>query len=368
MCLTELGAGSDLSRIRCRATRNGAEWTIAGEKIFISGGDQEMSEDILHLVLARTSDDGLRGLSLFLCPSSNARGGRNGISVMRIDEKMGLHASPTCHLLFADAELVGDEGKGLAAMFTMMNHARLKVALQGVAHAGRAYDMAAHYAAERIQGRGSDGASVAIDRHPDIRRMLDEIAALTVGGRGLVHLALTAMEKGDDPDLVEFLTPLAKVYCTKAGIRAAELGMQVLGGYGYLREYRLERTYRDARVTAIYEGANGIHERAISTRLLSSAPGDAFERFIESEVDERQVARWAGARAEVAAATIPAVLSYDYFALTAETTMQAIWTRVLSTACEHPRPDWLKRIAQRAKARSQRRTEFFPKLVSDQTK
>ena len=140
MCLTEPSAGSDLSRITCRAVPDGAQWRISGEKIFISGGDQDISDEILHLVLARTSDNGVKGLSLFLCPSTKTDGTRNAVKVTRIEEKMGLHASPTCQMLFdgAEAELIGEEGRGLAAMFTMMNHARGDVALQGVAHAARA--------------------------------------------------------------------------------------------------------------------------------------------------------------------------------------------------------------------------------------
>ena len=139
MCLTEPGAGSDLARIRCRAVQAGDGWQISGEKIFISGGDQDMSARILHLVLARTSDNGVKGLSLFLCPCTRADGTRNAVTVTRIEEKMGLHASPTCQLAFdgAEAELIGAEGQGLAAMFTVMNHARADVALQGVAHSAR---------------------------------------------------------------------------------------------------------------------------------------------------------------------------------------------------------------------------------------
>ncbi|HPQ97639.1 MAG TPA: acyl-CoA dehydrogenase family protein, partial [Thiolinea sp.] len=152
MCLTEAGAGSDLSRIRTRAVQDGDGWRIDGQKIFISGGDQDLSQGILHLVLARSgpADSGVKGLSLFLC-LSDVDGERNKISITRIEEKLGLHASPTCQMEFdgAKAELIGTEGKGLAAMFTMMNHARLDVALQGVAHASRAHAIASAYAAER---------------------------------------------------------------------------------------------------------------------------------------------------------------------------------------------------------------------------
>ncbi len=359
MCLTEPGAGSDLSRIRCRAERGADGWRVAGEKIFISGGDQDMSARILHLVLARTSDDGVKGLTLFLCPSERADGARNAIAVTRIEEKMGLHASPTCQLAFdgAEAELIGDVGGGLAAMFTMMNHARLDVALQGVAHAARAYDVAGAYAAERIQGRTTEGAPARLDEHADVRRMLEEIDALAIGGRAIAHLAYVALEKGDDPDLVEFLTPIAKVYCTEAGMRAAELGQQILGGYGYLSEYRLEQTYRDARVAAIYEGANGVHERMLATRFLGRPPTAAFERFVEAErerLDAPEIAEtlalWRAARDRLARAADPTPLAHDYARLTGLTLLSCLWARVAAAASSHPEPERIARAARRARA------------------
>lgn len=352
MCLTEPGAGSDLSRIRCRAEQ-GDSWTITGEKIFISGGDQNLSERILHLVLARTSDNGVKGLSLFLCPCTRADGSRNAVTVTRIEEKMGLHASPTCQLAFdgAEAELIGEEGKGLAAMFTMMNHARLDVSLQGVAHAARAHDIAATYAAERVQGRGADGQPVTLDHHADVRRMLDEADSLAIGGRAIAHLALVTMERGDNPDLVEFLTPLAKVFCTEAGMRAAELGMQVLGGYGYLREYRVEQTYRDARITAIYEGANGIHARMLATRLATTAPGDAFEAFLVAQAArfpdsgiKALVAGWQASRDTLKAAKDPADLAQGFLEDSTKALLACIWSTISENAAQHPDPARLNRL------------------------
>ena len=284
MCLTEAGAGSDLSRIRCRAVPDGDHWRIEGEKIFISGGDQDMSQGILHLVLARSGapQDGLRGLSLFLCPSE-IDGVRTPVTVTRIEEKLGLHASPTCQLAFdgARAELVGEPGRGLAAMFTMMNHARLDVALQGVGHAARAHAIAAAYAAGREQGRLPDGSPAMLDDHLDVRRMLDEQRDLTRAARGMVHLALVELERGDRPALVEFLTPVCKIYATEAGLRAADLGIQILGGYGYLEEYGLSQIWRDARITAIYEGANGIHALGLATRGLRLDGGAAIGQFAD---------------------------------------------------------------------------------------
>lgn len=284
MCLTEPGAGSDLARIKCAATQTAEGWRISGEKIFISGGDQNLTDRILHLVLARTSGNGVKGLSLFLCPSDRADGERNNISVTRIEEKMGLHASPTCQLAFdgAEAELIGIEGGGLGAMFILMNHARIDVALQGVAHSARAFDIAQTYAAQRSQGRLADGSPAVLSDHADVKRMLSEIDTNTKVARGIAHIALVELEKGTSPDLVEFLTPLAKICGSEAGIRSAELAMQVLGGYGYLREYEIEQTYRDARIGAIYEGANGIHMRALAQRHALSAAGIAFGAWISN--------------------------------------------------------------------------------------
>ena len=352
MCLTEPGAGSDLSRIRCRAEDAGG-WHITGEKIFISGGDQDMSDRILHLVLARTGPDPIRGLSLFLCPCTRSDGSRNAVTVTRIEEKMGLHASPTCQLSFdgAEAELIGQEGKGLAAMFTMMNHARLDVALQGVAHAARAHDIAATYAAERVQGRGADGSAVTLDQHADVRRMLDKIDALAMGARTMAHLALVTLERGDAPDLVEFLTPLAKVYCTEAGMRAAELGLQVLGGYGYLREYRVEQTYRDARITAIYEGANGIHARMLATRLAGAAPGEAFATFLAEQADltadpevAERLARWQDTRARLRGAPDPTVLAHDHLRDSTRALLAVIRARLTHFRGLHVDPRRIERV------------------------
>jgi len=241
MCLTEPGAGSDLSRVRTRAVQNGDQWTLNGEKIFISGGDQDMSEDILHVVLARTgaAEAGVKGLSLFITGKSQAG---STLKVTRIEGKLGLHASPTCHMVFDDtpAELIGSEGEGLQAMFTLMNHARLDVALQGVAHASRAHAISLAYATDRKQGRRADGQPAVLSDHADVRRMLDQQRRLTLTGRALVHLTLVASEQGNAA-LVDFLTPICKVYCTQAGLDAADLGIQILGGYGYLTEYGVDQ-------------------------------------------------------------------------------------------------------------------------------
>jgi 3-(methylthio)propanoyl-CoA dehydrogenase len=339
MCLTEPGAGSDLSMVRTRAMPGDGGWRISGEKIFISGGDQDLSEDILHLVLARTGapEEGVKGLSLFLCPSE-IDGARNAISVTRIEEKMGLHASPTCQLLFdnAHAELIGAEGEGLRAMFTMMNHARLDVALQGVAHAARAHDIARAYACERKQGRKADGSPAVLIDHADVRRMLNTQRSLALGARAMCHLALVELELGKRPQLVEFLTPLCKVFATEAGMRSADLGIQILGGYGYLHEYRVEQTFRDARITAIYEGANGIHELGLATRGLGvhqGAGADAFADLVSELADGDAdvlalLAAWQQLREEVVASEKPADLAHAFSQASAQLFFRAVWIRM----------------------------------------
>ncbi|SFA68958.1 hypothetical protein SAMN05421688_0066 [Poseidonocella pacifica] len=336
MCLTEPGAGSDLSRIRTKATRSGDGWVIDGEKIFISGGDQDLSEDILHLILARTgaTEDGIKGLSLFLAGKRDAGA---AVTVTRIEEKMGLHASPTCQMAFAGcpAELVGEEGAGLTAMFVLMNHARLDVSLQGVALAARAHRLASAYAAERTQGRRADGRDAVLAEHPDVRRMLDEQRCLEIGARGMAHVALVEMMRGTRPALVEFLTPICKVFCTEAGISSANLGIQILGGYGYLTEYGMAQTWADARITAIYEGANGIHELAIATRGLRQAGGagaDAFDALIEELTDHPAILNlrdiWRQARARLLEVEDPAALAHDFAQLSCALFHRAVCARI----------------------------------------
>ncbi|WP_108260423.1 acyl-CoA dehydrogenase family protein [Mangrovicoccus ximenensis] len=359
MCLTEPGAGSDLSRIRTKARREGGGWRIDGEKIFISGGDQDLSGGILHLVLARTGapEDGVKGLSLFLCPSADAEG-RNAVTITRIEEKLGLHASPTCQMAFdgARAELVGQEGAGLMAMFTMMNHARLDVSLQGVAHASRAAQVAAAYAAERMQGRRPDGSPAALADHPDVRRMLDEQRALALGARAMALITFVAMERGDSGALVDFLTPVSKIFCTEAGIRAADLGIQVLGGYGYLTEYRVSQTWRDARITSIYEGANGIHALATATRGLKSPAGsEAFAALVaDLGAGSPEIAAlleiWQARKAEVLASAAPAELAHGFAALTGELFWRAAPVRRPRREERRQRPDRRNQVVLQRRA------------------
>ncbi|MBX2884617.1 MAG: acyl-CoA dehydrogenase family protein, partial [Granulosicoccus sp.] len=286
--------GSDLSRIRTHAQEKKGSWRISGEKIFISGGGQDLSEGILHLVLARTGkpDTGVKGLSLFLCPS-HIDGTENSVAVVRLEDKLGLHASPTCHMHFADAEaaLVGKEGEGLKAMFTMMNYARTDVALQGVGHASRAHQIALEYASTREQGRTSSGQAAVLTDHADVRQMLDKQANLALGGRAMCHITIARTLPGTSQELTDILASLCKVFCSEASTTAADLGIQILGGYGYLHEYGMEQIWRDARITSIYEGANGIHARALATRgFQHKETKELFVSFISSLFDDKTLA------------------------------------------------------------------------------
>lgn len=350
MCLTEAQAGSDLSAIRCRAENTPDGWRITGEKIFISGGDQDMSPEIMHLVLARSGEgaSGMDGLSLFVCARQPA------VSVTRLEDKMGLHASPTCQMLFdgAKAALIGTEGQGLRAMFTMMNHARIDVALQGVAHATRAGDIAAAYAATRVQGRQADKSPALLHDHADVQRMLDTQRHLAMGARAMCHITLVALERGDSPALCDFLTPVCKVFGSEAGSRSADLGIQILGGYGYLREYGLDQIWRDARICAIYEGANGIHARTIATRGLRPGGGaDEFGALIAqlaqgSPAVMQRLADWQDWRNVMTRAADPLPQAHAFMQETAALFCAAAWVRIGAVCAYSHRPDEIERLAR----------------------
>lgn len=293
MNLTEPQAGSDVGALRTRAEPAAdGKWSITGTKIYISFGDHDLADQIVHLVLARTpgAPAGTRGLSLFLVPkfrpkADGAPGEANDIRVVSIEHKMGLHASPTCVLSFGDegeciGELIGAEGGGIAAMFTMMNNARLNVGLQGVQVAERATQRAVAYARERVQGaRG--GAPTAIIEHPDVRRMLMRMKAQTQAARALVYLAAGAVDRAVLGDAaakgqVDLLTPLAKAHGTDIGNEVASLGIQVHGGMGYVEETGAAQHFRDARITPIYEGTNGIQAADLVGRKLGLDNGGVF--------------------------------------------------------------------------------------------
>jgi alkylation response protein AidB-like acyl-CoA dehydrogenase len=290
MNLTEPQAGSDVGALRSTATPLGdGTFRIKGTKIFISFGDHDMAGNIVHLVLARTpgAPAGTKGISLFLVPkyrldADGTPGDFNDVRTVSIEHKMGLHASPTCVLSFGDNDdcigtLVGPELGGIRAMFTMMNNARLNVGLQGVQVAERATQRAVAYARERVQGY-RDGQQVAIIEHPDVRRMLLRMKAQTQAARALVYYAFGQLDRARAGDAaadkrVELLTPLAKAHGTDLGNEVASLGVQVHGGMGYIEETGAAQHFRDARITPIYEGTNGIQAADLVGRKLSMDNG-----------------------------------------------------------------------------------------------
>jgi alkylation response protein AidB-like acyl-CoA dehydrogenase len=292
MNLTEPQAGSDVGALRAQAKPRGdGSWSVSGTKIFISFGDHDMADNIVHLVLARTPDapPGTRGISLFLVPkyrldADGNPGEANDVRVVSIEHKMGLHASPTCVLSFGDhgeciGELIGPELGGMRAMFTMMNNARLNVGLQGVQVAEAATQRAVAYARDRVQSprAGATGReSVPIIEHPDVRRMLMRMKAQTMAARALVYLAAGQVDRANLGDEVargrlELLTPLAKAHGTDLGNEVASLGVQVHGGMGYIEETGAAQHFRDARITPIYEGTNGIQAADLVGRKLGMA-------------------------------------------------------------------------------------------------
>ncbi|MBT0964023.1 acyl-CoA dehydrogenase family protein [Denitromonas iodatirespirans] len=365
MCLTEAQAGSDLSTTRTLAEPAGdGSYRLRGEKIFISGGDHDLTENILHLVLARTpgAPAGVKGLSLFLCPAVREDGTRNAVACLRLEEKMGMHASPTCQLVFdgAHAEMLGAEGQGLAGMFVMMNAQRIETALQGVGLAEVAAQRSRAYAAQRHQGRlpGESGA-VAINRHADVRRMLLQQMVLAQGCRAMVYRTQVELTLGQTPALVDFMTPVCKAFASEAGFEVAHLAIQIHGGYGYLNEYRVEQVLRDVRITSIYEGTNGIQATTLVERLLrqpDGAPAAAFAADVEAAIGVAQPAMAAALRTALAAwqtATDAALVrvplgaaTTGFMRLTGLVALGAAWARMEAAAHSAPNPQRTLAAAQ----------------------
>jgi alkylation response protein AidB-like acyl-CoA dehydrogenase len=303
MQLTEPQAGSDLSHLRTRAERADGAYRITGQKIFITYGEHDLTDNIVHFVLARLPDapPGNKGLSLFLVPkllvkADGSLGERNDVRAHSVEHKLGIHASPTCTMVYGDRGgatgfLVGDEHRGLACMFTMMNLARLAVGLQGVGIAERATQQAFHYARERRQGRAdaAPGPSPII-AHPDVKRMLLTMRALTRAARALCYATAAAIDRAHRADSdaeraaanerASLLTPVAKAFSTDVGIEVASLGVQVHGGMGYIEETGAAQHFRDARIAAIYEGTNGIQAIDLVTRKLPLAGGTTFKAYL----------------------------------------------------------------------------------------
>jgi alkylation response protein AidB-like acyl-CoA dehydrogenase len=381
MCLTEPHCGTDLGLIRTRAVpAEDGTYRITGTKIFISAGEHDLTENILHLVLAKLPDApaGTRGISLFLVPKflpkeDGTPGARNGAFCGAIEHKMGIKASSTCVMNFEEATgwLIGEPHKGMRAMFTMMNAARLGVAIQGLGLGEVSYQNAVAYARDRLQGRSVSGTK-APDRpadpiivHPDVRKNLLTMRAYNEGARALaawIGLAIDRAERHPDPaarqeadDLVALMTPILKAFFTDYGFEATNLGVQVYGGHGYVREYGMEQFVRDARITQIYEGANGIQALDLVGRKLPQDMGRLLRRFfhpvaayVEANMAEEAMAEFvlplakSFAKLQQATALVAqrgmkdpdeaGAASTDYLRLFALVALGYVWARMVETS------------------------------------
>ena len=304
MNLTEPQAGSDVGALSSKASDNGdGTYDVSGQKIYISWGDNDFAENICHLVLARLPDapEGTKGISLFLVPKflpneNGSVGARNGLSVVSLEHKMGLHGSPTAVMQYDNAKgwLIGSEQGGMAAMFTMMNNARLGVGGQGIGAAQGAYQHALSYALERKQGRV--GGTGTIVEHADVRRMLLSMKADTFAARAIALSCAHAIDMGTATGDAEwkaraaFLTPIAKAFGTDTGMAVAEMGVQVHGGMGFIEETGAAQFSRDVRVTAIYEGTNGIQAMDLVARKMMDG-GEAANRLLDEVETAAEAAR-----------------------------------------------------------------------------
>ena len=380
MDLTEPHCGTDLGLIRTKAIPNGdGSFSITGTKIFITWGDHDMAENVIHLVLAKTPNapEGTRGISMFLVPKflpddSGTLGDRNALGVGSIEHKMGIHGSATCVMNFDGAKgwLIGGENKGLAAMFTMMNYERLVVGVQGMGAADASYQAALEYAKDRIQGRSPSGAkhpdkaADPIIVHGDVRRMLLTMKAFNEAGRAFyLYCArfLDAAKYSDDESikdsgnkLVDFLTPVAKAYMTDIALETSVLGQQVLGGHGYVREWGLEQYVRDIRITQIYEGTNGIQAMDLIGRKTLAAKGDltqifiadiqayyvanpdaAYRKEVEEGIDALQQATRFVLEQSSADRDLAGTVANDYLHLVGLVSYGFMWSRMAHAAASH---------------------------------
>lgn len=303
MNLTEPQAGSDLAAIKTRAVPERDHYLLYGQKIFITWGEHEMAENIIHMVLARLPDapEGVKGLSMFLVPkylpdAEGKPGQRNDLRAVSLEHKMGIHGSPTCMMSYGDNEgavgyLVGPPHQGIACMFTMMNSARLAVGMQGISLCERAYQQAVAYARERVQGQApAGGHAVTIIHHPDVRRMLMLMRAFTEAGRALAYTAYGCLdhqqraaksEAREAGERVALLTPIIKGWCTEVAQEVTNLGLQVHGGMGFIEETGAAQLVRDARILTIYEGTNGIQALDLVGRKLLLDQGEAFHNLLD---------------------------------------------------------------------------------------
>ena len=296
MNLTESGAGSDLGVMKCKAVPEGDHYRITGQKIYITWGDHEATDNIIHLVLAKLPDapEGSRGISLFIVPKylinpDGSLGERNDVYPVSCEHKLGIHGSPTCVMAFGDnggalGYLLGEENRGLACMFTMMNEARLKVGLQGLGSAEGAYQKAVAYARERVQG------GKPIIEHPDVKRMLLTMRSLTEAGRAMAYTEAMSMDLAHHGEVdersrhqlrVDLMIPVIKGWLTEVGQELTSLGVQVHGGMGYVEETGAAQYLRDVRITSIYEGTNGIQAADLVSRKLGRDGGGAMIELLE---------------------------------------------------------------------------------------
>ncbi|PAV26354.1 acyl-CoA dehydrogenase [Tamilnaduibacter salinus] len=305
MCLTEAHCGSDLGTLRSKAEPNSdGSYSITGTKIFISAGDHDMAENIVHIVLARLPDapKGTKGISLFIVPKylpgeDGSAGEKNAVSCGSIEHKMGIHGNATCVMNFDGAKgwLIGPENKGLNCMFTFMNVARLGTAIQGLSHAELGFQGSLDYARERLAMRAlsgpknPEGSADPIIVHPDVRRMLLTQKSIAEGARALIYMAAqqsdilhqgkTEEERQAADDMMGFLTPIAKAFLTEMGHESANLGVQVFGGHGYISEWGMEQNVRDARIGMIYEGTTGIQALDLLGRKVLMTQGESLKGF-----------------------------------------------------------------------------------------
>ncbi|MDP7187110.1 MAG: acyl-CoA dehydrogenase C-terminal domain-containing protein [Paracoccaceae bacterium] len=303
MNLTEPHCGTDLGLMRTKAEPQAdGSFKISGQKIFISAGDHDLSDNVIHLVLAKIpgGPEGVKGISLFIVPKfivneDGSLGARNGVSVGKIEEKMGIHANATCVMNYDEATgyLLGTEHKGMRAMFTMMNEARLGVAVQGLSQAEAAYQNGLAYAKDRLQGRdvtgakNPDGPADPLIVHPDIRRMLMDQKSFVEGARALVMWAAVMIDRAHAGDeqaeaLVSLLTPVLKGFLTDRGFECATNAQQIYGGHGYIEEWGMSQFARDARITMIYEGANGVQALDLVGRKLGLNGGKTVMGLFET--------------------------------------------------------------------------------------
>jgi alkylation response protein AidB-like acyl-CoA dehydrogenase len=318
MNLTEPQAGSDVGALRAKATRDGDRFRIKGQKIYISYGDHDLTDNIVHMVLARIegAPPGIRGVSLFVVPKflvneDGSLGDRNDLRPVSLEHKMGIHGSPTCVMSYGDNHgaigwLVGQENGGIQSMFTMMNNARLGVGLQGLSVAERALQQATTFAAERKQGRDPETGeeNAPISRHPDVQRMLATMRSETEGMRALCYWVAARMDesrRSSDPEvraqsqrLLDLLIPVVKAYCTDRGVEVASTNIQVHGGMGFIEDTGAAQILRDSRIAPIYEGTNGIQALDLLGRKLVRDGGEAMSELIALIRDDLEIPEMEG--------------------------------------------------------------------------